>query len=139
MGCDSGIGIFAQDCTNEIPLFPYTSNTAAIGRSSHSTSHRCTFLIRFQWMLRTFCEFSPDYLATLRQFSGPEGLRLADRIVQFPFVAPVSLRDMSLAAREADEKGRKRSRRRNSRGLQRGAERQAGVYKKWLLRNERRR
>jgi hypothetical protein len=43
-------------------------------------------------MLRTFCEFSPDYLATLRQLSNPEGLRLADRIVQFPFVAPVSLR-----------------------------------------------
>ena len=45
-------------------------------------------------MLRTFCEFSPDYLATLRLLSNPEGLRLADRIVQFPFVAPVSFRDI---------------------------------------------
>ena len=39
----------------------------------------------------------------------------------------------------ADEKSRKRSRRRNSRGWQRSAERRAGVYKKWRLRNERRR
>ena len=53
--------------------------------------------IHSQWMFRTFCEFSPDYLTTLRQLSRPEGLRLVDRIVQFPFVAPVSLRDMSPA------------------------------------------
>ena len=49
-------------------------------------------------MLRTFCEFSPNYLTTLRQLSNPEGLRLADRIVQFPFVAPVSLRGVPSAA-----------------------------------------
>lgn len=95
MGGDSGIGIFAQDCANEVPLFPYTSNIAAIGRSYRSTFHRGISLNYFQWMLRTFCEFSPDYLATLRQLSCPEGLRLADRIVQFPFVAPVSLPDIA--------------------------------------------
>lgn len=139
MGCYSCIGIFAQECANEVPLFPYTSNTATIGCSYRSTSHRSTSLTHFQWMFRTFCEFSPDYLATLRQLSNPEGLRLADRIVQFPFVAPVSFRGISPATREVDEKSRKRSRRRNSRGWQRGEGRQAGVYKKWRLRNERRR
>ena len=94
MGGDSGIGIFAQDCADEVPLFPYTSNTTTIGCSYHSTSHRCTSLNYSQWMLRTFCEFSPDYLATLRLLSSPDGLRLADRIVQFPYVAPVSPRDL---------------------------------------------
>ena len=51
-------------------------------------------------MFRTFCEFSPDYLTTLRQLSTPEGLRLADRIVQFHFVAPVSSRDVHQLPRE---------------------------------------
>jgi hypothetical protein len=90
MGCDSCIGIFAQDCTDEVRL--HTSNTPAIGCSYCSTPYQCTLLIHFQWMFRTFCEFSPNYLATLRQLSNPEGLKLADCIVQFPFVAPVSLR-----------------------------------------------
>jgi hypothetical protein len=40
-------------------------------------------------MLRTFCQLSPNYLQTLRELSTPEGMRLHDRIVQFPFVAPV--------------------------------------------------
>lgn len=42
-------------------------------------------------MLRTFCELSPNYLQTLRELSTPAGMRLHDRIVQFPFVAPVRL------------------------------------------------
>ena len=43
-----------------------------------------------QWMLHTFCEFSPDYLATLRSLRDPDALRAAARVVQFPFTVPVA-------------------------------------------------
>ncbi|KAG6331984.1 hypothetical protein ID866_7104 [Astraeus odoratus] len=42
------------------------------------------------WMLRTFCEFSPDYQETLRSLRDPNALRAAERVVQFPYTVPVT-------------------------------------------------
>ncbi|KAG8834370.1 Nuclear actin-protein involved in chromatin remodeling [Serendipita sp. 399] len=55
------------------------------------------------WMLRTFCEVSPNYVQTLRELSTPEGMRVHDRIVQFPFVAPEEKTQEELA-RQAERK-----------------------------------
>ncbi|KAI5983595.1 hypothetical protein EDD15DRAFT_2178839 [Pisolithus albus] len=40
------------------------------------------------WMLHNFCEFSPDYQATLRSLRNPNALQAAARVVQFPFTVP---------------------------------------------------
>ncbi|KAI6153133.1 chromatin remodeling complex subunit [Pisolithus tinctorius] len=42
------------------------------------------------WMLHNFCEFSPDYQATLRSLRDPNVMRAAARVVQFPFTVPVT-------------------------------------------------
>ncbi|KAG8869755.1 Nuclear actin-protein involved in chromatin remodeling [Serendipita sp. 405] len=55
------------------------------------------------WMLRTFCEFSPNYLETLRELGTPEGMRRHNRIIQFPFVAPEEKTQEELA-RQAERK-----------------------------------
>lgn len=55
------------------------------------------------WMLRTSCMFSPDYIQTLRELGTPEGMRLRDLIIQFPFVAPEEKTAEELA-RQAERK-----------------------------------
>ncbi|KAL4069236.1 hypothetical protein J3A83DRAFT_4095857 [Scleroderma citrinum] len=42
------------------------------------------------WMMQTFCEFSPNYQATLRSLRDPDALRMAARVVQFPYTVPVA-------------------------------------------------
>lgn len=63
------------------------------------------------WMLRTFCEFAPDYTALLRSLSSPTALRAADRIVQFPFAVQVqeekSAEELDRIAERRREQGRK--------------------------------
>jgi len=39
-------------------------------------------------MLRTFCEFSPDYLSLLKHLKDPLNLRASERVIQFPYVLP---------------------------------------------------
>ncbi|CAE6513286.1 unnamed protein product [Rhizoctonia solani] len=46
------------------------------------TKEQCTT------MLHKLCEVAPDYNEKLRELADPEKLQQADRIVQFPFVAP---------------------------------------------------
>jgi hypothetical protein len=91
MGCIASCRILAEARANEVSLFSYQSDTPAIGGivlpcvSVHLSDY-------LQWMLRTFCQLSPNYLETLGTLRAPEGMRLHDRIVQFPFVAPVCRR-----------------------------------------------
>lgn len=80
-----------SSCKWSIPIFIpewHPSNR----RYSHSTRNSVHWSDHLQWMLRTFCELSPNYLETLRILRTPEGMRLHDRIVQFPYVAPVCIR-----------------------------------------------
>lgn len=42
------------------------------------------------WMFRTFCSFSSDYTSLLRGLKDPLQLKAIDRIIQFPFAAPVT-------------------------------------------------
>src|SRR5258706_4055647 len=89
---------------------------------------------------------APNFLRIFARLSRyPTSIKLSRRLETSRSDSPVPLRGTREspryppAAREVDEKSRKRSRRRISRGWRRGVGRQAGVYKKWRLRNERRR
>jgi hypothetical protein len=42
-------------------------------------------------MLHSLCEVAPEYNERLRELSNPEQMLAADRVVQFPFVSPVSI------------------------------------------------
>ncbi|KZS90376.1 actin-like protein Arp5p [Sistotremastrum niveocremeum HHB9708] len=63
------------------------------------------------WMYRTFCEFSDDYLAKLRRLKDPLEMQLAGRIVQFPYTATVEVEkteeELARLAEKRKEQGRK--------------------------------
>ncbi|KAI0079049.1 actin-like protein Arp5p [Panus rudis PR-1116 ss-1] len=63
------------------------------------------------WMLQNFCEFATDYTALLRELKDPLKLRASERIIQFPFVAPVteekSEEELARIAERKKEQGRK--------------------------------
>ena len=42
-------------------------------------------------MLQTFCEFAGDYSQVLRDLRDPEQVLRSDRVIQYPFAAPVSV------------------------------------------------
>lgn len=62
-------------------------------------------------MLQNFCEFAPDYQALLRGLKDPLNLRASERIIQFPFVVPVTEEkteeELARIAERKKEQGRK--------------------------------
>ncbi|KAI0048851.1 actin-like ATPase domain-containing protein [Auriscalpium vulgare] len=63
------------------------------------------------WMLQTFCEVSPDYLALLRRLRDPTQLRAVERVIQFPFTLPTveerTEEELSRIAERRREQGKK--------------------------------
>ncbi|PIL29973.1 hypothetical protein GSI_07884 [Ganoderma sinense ZZ0214-1] len=63
------------------------------------------------WMLQTYCEFSPDYTSLLRKLKDPLNLRAAERILQFPYTLPVTEEkteeELARIAERKKEQGRK--------------------------------
>ncbi|KAK7688182.1 hypothetical protein QCA50_008552 [Cerrena zonata] len=63
------------------------------------------------WILQTFCEFAPDYQSLLRELKDPLKLRANERIIQFPFVVPVTEEkteeEIARIAERKREQGRK--------------------------------
>jgi hypothetical protein len=68
-------------------------------------------LMPFQTILHNMCEVAPDYDQKLRELTDPEKMQQADRIVQFPFIAPVRLFTLTVAetrsTRDVTERDRK--------------------------------
>ena len=62
-------------------------------------------------MLQNFCEFAPDYQSLLRGLKDPLKLRASERIIQFPFVVPVTEEkteeELARIAERKKEQGRK--------------------------------
>lgn len=62
-------------------------------------------------MFQTFCEFSDDYSALLRRLKDPLELRRIERVIQFPFTAPVveekTEEELARIAERKKEQGRK--------------------------------
>ncbi|THH17202.1 hypothetical protein EW146_g3566 [Bondarzewia mesenterica] len=63
------------------------------------------------WMMQTFCEVAPDYQALLRRLRDPVELRAVERIVQFPFVLPVTEEKSAEELARAQEKRKEQGRR----------------------------
>ncbi|KAI0757685.1 actin-like ATPase domain-containing protein [Daedaleopsis nitida] len=63
------------------------------------------------WMLQSYCEFSPDYTALLRKLKDPLNLRASERIIQFPYTLPVTEEkteeELARIAERKKEQGRK--------------------------------
>ncbi|KAF8491281.1 hypothetical protein JB92DRAFT_3128430 [Gautieria morchelliformis] len=68
--------------------------------SSHST-----------WIFQNICEFSPDYITLLRTLRDPLQLRAYERVIQFPFSAPVESEkteeELARIAERRKEQGRR--------------------------------
>ena len=62
-------------------------------------------------MLQNFCEFATDYPALLRELKDPLKMRASERIIQFPFSAPVTEEkteeELAKIAERRKEQGRK--------------------------------
>ena len=65
----------------------------------------------FEWILQSFCEFSPDYPALLRTLKDPLTLRASERVIQFPFVLPTveekTEEELAKIAEKRREQGKK--------------------------------
>jgi actin-related protein 5 len=64
-----------------------------------------------QWILRTVCSFSPDYVAHIRSLASPSALRSSECIIQFPFALPVqeekTEEELARIAERRKEQGKK--------------------------------
>jgi actin-related protein 5 len=70
-----------------------------------------TLILLIQWIFQNLCEFSPDYTTLLRKLKNPAELRAQDKIIQFPFSAPVESEkteeELARAAERRREQGKK--------------------------------
>ena len=93
------------------PTFP--SRVTAIQSNVRHLGHIFwnRFLTLLQWMLQNYCEFSPDYTALLRKLKDPLNLRACERIIQFPYMLPVTEEkteeELARIAERRREQGRK--------------------------------
>ena len=62
-------------------------------------------------MFHNLCEFATDYMALVRKLKDPNAMRAAEKVVQFPFVAPVenekTEEELARAAEKRREQGKK--------------------------------
>ncbi|KAJ7223237.1 chromatin remodeling complex subunit [Mycena pura] len=101
-GADGLVLSFNTASTSVVPILSGKGILSHAKRIPWGASHSADYLLKLiqlkytnfptrvttaqsQWMLHTFCEFAPDYLALLRSLTSLPNLRAADRIVQFPF------------------------------------------------------
>ncbi|KAJ2926874.1 hypothetical protein H1R20_g10203, partial [Candolleomyces eurysporus] len=67
--------------------------------------------LQTNWMLRTFCEFAPDYPSLLKSLKDPLNLRASEQIIQFPYVLPVqeekTEEELARIAEKRKEQGKK--------------------------------
>jgi actin-related protein 5 len=62
-----------------------TDHLLKLLQMKYSTFPHRLVSVQANWLLRTFCAFSPDYPSLMRSLHDPSALRAAERVIQFPY------------------------------------------------------
>ena len=80
----------AETAAIEVPQFSGPNDYKSHLRTTTFWAAELESLTSHQWMYKTFCSFSEDYVSKLRLLKDPLNMKAAEKIIQFPYSAPVS-------------------------------------------------